>query len=519
MTAGAPKITIRRQPPAIRPVTGLETTVWFAQGVTERGPVGDPQLITSWEEFKRVFGSFLSGYHLPVSMYRAMAGRGAKRFWVNRIVHFSDPDDVTTKTSLASTFTIQDQQTTPEDTLKVDAASDGAWGDDIDVQAAAATNKEANEFDLIVRYKDVEVERWRNMKIGSANANDPRYCETVINGNSDYIVVTDKESAGTPPENLPDTTEHPLAGGDDGLTTLADADYLGAAGLDIEREIADSVMNLLSPDITDGTSQKSLLDYCESERLFYIMDPPSGNDPETFVGALGTAGLIGYSELGEINYPWVKIVNPDSSVYGHSDTVLVPPGGGVAAAAISQDAKRGGVHEAYAGTENGLMADVVGLETDVVDDPNILDYLCSNNVNVIHRSRTGLFHLDNTDTLKVTESFPSIGESRGTLYIEKVLHASLEWVKNKNITQKLYRQIYDQIYLFLLGEMYNDAFASRDPDSAFYIDMNLVSLNPPSEQYAGRINIIIGLAKAVPARFINIIITKDVRAIAEELQK
>ena len=111
---GAPKINIYREPPDVRQVTGQSTTVWYVVCVCERGPVGVPTLCTSDGERRRIFGNYLaSPYYGPLSMSRALPAKGNKRFWINRIVHFTLPNDVTTATSAASTYTIQSAVTAP----------------------------------------------------------------------------------------------------------------------------------------------------------------------------------------------------------------------------------------------------------------------------------------------------------------------------------------------------------------------------------------------------------------------
>jgi len=725
---GAPNINIYREPPDVRPVVGMATTVWYIVCVTERGPIGVPTLVTGDGERRRVFGDYLaSPYYGPLSMSRAFAGRGAKRFWINRIVHFADPDDKTTKTSAASAFTLQsaagaatsgfvlgtiaepydiepgdtirvvteavdttctflataglrengvdevfvlaDAQTltvsidgggvqtitfltgefvditnaTAEevtaviaakivgaqasctsagkrititsdkrgtdsgvnvtggtangaltftvgnvagtgnvpnidvvtaaqaaaviivvgvtasdaagyvkvlrdatgaaatvqvhaastaddemgldnavhagtsgaaaDTLKVEASSDGTWGDGIKVQKYAATSGVATEFDLVVRYKDRQVERWRDMNMGTANIASPQYCETVVNGVSNYITLTDTAAVAL----LPDATEHALVSGDDGLAGLVAADYTGTVALNSVFLIADAVMNFWFPDVTTLTTLKTVIDFCEAYRYNLVFDPIGGNDPTTYVNALIAAGLKGYSELAWYAYPWVKIANPDKAIFGQADIITVPPTGGVVAACITQDSKRGGVHEAPSGTENGRQGDVIGLEYDIVNDFATRDYLCSNRANVIHESQSGFYYLDNTDTLKITESFPSIGESRGTLYIEKMLKVMLEWITNKNITSRIYREIHAQIKLFLIGEMYAGAFYYDDnADKAFSINIG-ADINPASERHKGKINIKVALAKATPVKKVDISISKDVRDIAAEV--
>jgi phage tail sheath protein FI len=303
---------------------------------------------------------------------------------------------------------------------------------------------------------------------------------------------------------------------------LVDADYLGDAGMKAIRFVKDNVMNVFMPDITSASGISSVYDYCEEKRMFYQPDVPSGLDEDGVVTFISGGGLAGYSELGGWVYPWTKIANPNKDIYGQGETIELPSSGIVVAGFLTQDNKVGGVHEAPCGTDNGRMIDVVGLEGETgealhaVEDVNVRGYLMDNRINVIHRSHEGLFYLDNTDVAKGDGSFPSIGESRGALYIERAVDRALEWVPNRNITAKLYREIYDMIYIFLLGEMRNDAFYNQVPEEAFYINMS-AAMNPASARYAGKIYIKIGLAKAGPCKWVYVEVTKDVRALAQEI--
>jgi hypothetical protein len=104
---GATGVITRRSPPDIRLIKGSATTVWSLTGVFERGPIGEFKLCTDYGKVKEIFGDYLAAYHSNVSLERAFKGKGNKRIWVGRVVHFTDADDKTTKTSAAATKTLQ----------------------------------------------------------------------------------------------------------------------------------------------------------------------------------------------------------------------------------------------------------------------------------------------------------------------------------------------------------------------------------------------------------------------------
>jgi hypothetical protein len=69
---------------------------------------------------------------------------------------------------------------------------------------------------------------------------------------------------------------------------------------------------------------------------------------------------------------------------------------------------------------------------------------------------------------------------------------------------------------FLLTQMRNNAFASKDPDKAFFVDVS-DKLNPPSVVNAGKLISRTGLAFNTPAEFIIQRYSRDTRALDAEI--
>ena len=70
--------------------------VFYVEGITERGPFGDPkEVITSWSQFVRVYGGLTDTSDFPLICKRALDAGALLR--VNRIGHYAD---VTDKSSL-----------------------------------------------------------------------------------------------------------------------------------------------------------------------------------------------------------------------------------------------------------------------------------------------------------------------------------------------------------------------------------------------------------------------------------
>ena len=74
-------------------------------GIAERGPVGVPVLITSFAQFRRVFGGYMPNSYLAYAVdgfFKKVKGR----CYVVRVVHYTDITDAATATCATSSTTL-----------------------------------------------------------------------------------------------------------------------------------------------------------------------------------------------------------------------------------------------------------------------------------------------------------------------------------------------------------------------------------------------------------------------------
>jgi hypothetical protein len=86
-------------------VKQLSTSACGMIGVTERGPVNKPVLVTSWEQFVNKLGSYVQAGYLAYAA-RAFFDNGGSILYVNRVVHLSDPTDRDSLTAAKSSATL-----------------------------------------------------------------------------------------------------------------------------------------------------------------------------------------------------------------------------------------------------------------------------------------------------------------------------------------------------------------------------------------------------------------------------
>lgn len=416
-------------------------------------------------------------------------------------------------------------------TLQVLGKTDGAFGNALAVIVAASTNGNSGYFNLTVESNGVTEEVWPNVTMDSTS---PDYVVSVINdtnAGSDVISVVDQLAATSAPNNRPANVTQSLTGGNDGLTSLADADFVGsqvanaAAGTGLRGlDLVPDLGLLIVPGRATPVVHNAMVTYCEATRfgsVFAIMDPPANQSAQqikTYVES--TALLKELTEFAAIYWPRVKIANPNKTIFGTADTIVVYPSGHIAGRyAANDNAKPGGVYEAPAGVDFGRLTNVLGLETDEVKDENKRDLIAPALVNPIVGLPGLPIHIDGDLTLKTTGNFPTIGERRGVIFIEQSLKNSLVFAKHRKIKASLLSQLNRTVLQFMLLQMRNDAFATDDPQTAFSLDFGFGpgTINPPSEAFARRVNGRIGIATAKPADFIVLRVGQDTRALEQEL--
>jgi len=404
-------------------------------------------------------------------------------------------------------------------TLRVEGKDPGAYANQIQLAVSAATDGDPQGFDLAVIEDGVYREVFNNL---SMLTDAPRYAPSIINNPSQgsaLIQLIDLEMDALP---IPQLLQ--LAGGDDGLTDLDDNDFIGSDISKTGMRALDTVQEisiLIIPGRASSAVHNAMVSYCEGVRggsLFAILDPPSGlNAPQMIEYVTQTAALSGLSEHAAIYWPRLEILNPSKATFGSTSHVTVPPSGIIAGVFARTDAARpGGVYEPPAGVDKGRMFGVLGFETKEVLEERKRDLIYPKRINPLTTSPGLPRFIDGSRTLKGDGNFPYIAERRGVSFIERSLKQGLQFARHKNNTEGLRAQVRRTTVSFLLTQMNNGAFRSREPSKAFFVDVS-EALNTPTNIFAGKLIARVGLAPHKPAEFIIVMLSADTRALEAEL--
>ncbi len=417
---------------------------------------------------------------------------------------------------------------TPQDTLKFDGKTPGAYTDNITILTEAATSGDAEFFDLKILNSGVVKKTFPNVTMDPVNAS---YVETLVNAansGSDLVATTDLLLPLTPAQKRPaNGTSAAMAGGNDGLAGIADADYTGNVAGPTGLYCFDSVSTgriLLVPGMSTPAVLLAMLVYAETHRkgsMFCVLDCPAAKTAAEIVTFVTANAILEASEFGAIYWPRVKISNPAPSVFGDVDTIEVPYSGIVAGRYARNDQIDGGIYESPAGIGGnfGVLSIVRGVEDDPsggsiheVEDEKKRNLVYPVRINPITRIEDSVWHIDGGRTLKSTGSFPNIGERRGVIFIEQTLKGSTLVFKHRFNNRTNRRELKRMFDRFLGGEMWKGAFRSKDPATAFYVDVS-DKLNTTADEFAGHMTARIGLATNKPNEFTDIIVTQDCRSL------
>ena len=411
-----------------------------------------------------------------------------------------------------------------QNTGRVDGLYYGALGNRITYTIRNATNTVASSFDFLVYLDGVLGKEYINCNMDAASDD---YWETKVNvvaGRSTLVAVVDLDAGGTFLQRRPDNvTAQALSGGSDGLSGLATSDFLGTAlnrtGLHTFRSSTEGDI-ILNPEDTSVTCQDGVTAWCETEKqgtVYFVPDPPVGGDRDSIVAH---EQQVDVSEKRAGFLPcWVYIPNPDTSVYGNVEDVLVPPSalwvGRMATNSRRYPEKMG---KNPGNSIYGLLDKATGIENEEFNDESVRDYITDYGINPMVsgiRPERGDFRVwvDDVQGGDTSGDFKSVGEQRFVCYVKKSLQLFMNLVRTQAMGKRFYRTLERGARGYLVQFLGTDVYASEKADEAFMVDVDRDNedINSPQVQEAEEFYMSIGLATARAGRFGYLTVSRDDR--------
>jgi phage tail sheath protein FI len=490
-----------------RPIEGVSTSTAGFLGETLRGPL-DPRLVTGFEEFKRLYGGYVSidFSTLPFAI-DGFFKNGGQRCFVSRVA----------AADAATTIAVHDGK------LDIRAIGPGTWGNRIAVKISEASltvvgsPADQQRFKLTAMYWDVPppdpiVDPTLAAEVTNPNRREPDllevydnlspdptsndFYEKLVNGSSSLIRV-DAIAPGTP---APRAIAMLADNGTDGAA-VGVLDYQG-------REIA-----TFPP---DGTSYRTGIqgfeqvdeiaivvapDYHELDNTFTDIIAHCAKMRDRFAILQSTPGTHTLAAINNIRppqdttfaafyFPWIKVFNPlikqDS---------MIPPVGHIAGIYAKTDIERG----PFKAPANEVVVGARSLEFQITKAEQ--DTLNPRGVNCVRAFPARGIRVWGARTASTNTLWKYISVRRYFLYVGESIDEGTQWVVFEPNDEKLWARVKQTITQFLITEWRNGALMGLKPDEAFFVKVDRTTMTQ-ADIDNGRLICIIGLAVVKPAEFV-----------------
>lgn len=475
---------------------GSEPVAAF-MGIAATGPVGEAVLITSWNNYLRVFAvgqdtAFLANSKLAYAVY-GFFQNGGKKCYVLRVTNGTVSNNTVSFSALSAVSTgpvSSETQTYGDFATVFSAKSEGTWGNALKIEIPKNTiNTTLKTFGLRVLYNNAVVESWGSL---GSEANTVGCYADVINAESNYIKVTDltKNANLTALSGATEATPTlTFSGGTDGLAVSGNPvpDSVSEAALKLF-DFCDDVRLMAVPSGSHDL-QLALANYCTEKEYRIAICEGLETDTEANITTLRES----LDKKNAILYnPWIKVVNPLST----SGSLISVPACGHICGVFSRISNDRGFWKSPAGTEaviRGAVSVTKTLtqeDTDLSSPKGINAIIVKPNVGVVIWGARSC----NPDLPYVTDlyMFTTISKDLYDVTLPFVFEPndSTLWTKARTACQDYMNSLYQR------GALFGD-----NTSQAYYVKCD-EEINPVSSRNQGKLNIEVGYAAKKPAEFV-----------------
>ncbi|MCR8657452.1 phage tail sheath family protein [Paenibacillus endoradicis] len=552
----SPGVYVEEFDSAGQPLSGVSTSTAGFIGIAEMGPVkGLPTLVTSLNDFKRNFGSYLSdnqfgqyrylsyavdqfftnggsqAYIVRVAPEDAKAANGSNAqlnvaaknsgSWGNGVNILITPSSKAKSYITAEVgeklyavknsagFNIGDEVNfAGEDGTEqsvIESVRDGVIGlskalsgNVVTAEGAIPTKLLSTaEFTIQLGYGNV-VEKYEHVSFNAIAAN---YVDKVLVKSSLVEITGLENSSVVALFESSNKVSLQLTGGLDGTQgNISPATYIGVdegpgKRTGIQSFVDNDRISIISvPGVTDPAVQLALVAHCENlGSRFAILDIP--RDKTSVQDVLEHRELFDSSYAALYN-PWLQVFDPLEK-----RNIFVPPSGSVAGVYARSDSTRG-VEKAPA---NEVIRGVSGL--DVQYNRGEQDILNPQGVNLIRSFSGQGIRIWGARTTSSNSLWKYINIRRLFIFVEESIKQGTNWVVFEPNDERLWARVHRTIDAFLTRVWRGGALQGSSPSEAFYID---ISSNTMSQDDIdnGRLICVIGIAPVKPAEFVVFRITQ-----------
>ncbi len=522
-----PGVYIEEVPSGSRPIEAAGTSTALFIGYADRGPLAEPELISSWSRYEELFGGLLDPDDPDVDFDAHAMGHGVYAFFQNGgakayIVRLAGGSPAASSGAIPAAGDATDQ-------IGFTAANPGTWGDALVVRLTSkAPADPANDAFLLEigsgTGDDFEaVEVFPNVTL---TAGDPEYIVDLVNDSSPRVEVSvddtfdpaasrsalNAASTPTTPGDPAVPVELQLANGDDGGEPGADEyDPVFTALL----KVRDINMVLLPGLAWDGGDQQAIIEsavsHCERmKNRMVLVDLPAGAELENENDVQGLN--LTTSTYAATYYPWPLVANrfydPDLNP-GGSRTVAVSPAAFAAGMWARTDERRG-VWKAPAGVESQLTG-VSRLEF-VVENAE-QDYLNPHGINALRRlpNYGNVIWGARTRSTRANPEWRYVPVRRTAMFIEESVYNGIQWAVFEPNDHRLWSALRANIESFMNGLFRVGAFQGEKASDAYFVRCGLGQTMTQGDIDRGQVIVQVGFAPLKPAEFVIVRIMQKVQ--------
>lgn len=503
-----PGVYIEEIPSGVRTITGVATSITAFIGRALKGKPDEPQLISSYADYERMYGGLSVDSTMSYSIRDYFLNGGSQAIVIR--IHEGATAAVISIPTVGGS-----PPSSPLDMLILMASSPGTWGNDISVifeQVPVASPPSpplpAAVYNLKIKYKGDQVEQHLNV---SMDPNSPRYLPNVLKNRSEYLVVDAIQPNATPTVGTYSVIT--LNNGSDGITPTANQ-YIGQANAQtgLYALYKTDIFNLLCiPPPARGTDThisvyEEAISICVAKRAILLVDAPYGwGDVSASPTAVqnATGGLSSLSINGTnarnaaLYFPLLQQSDPNRD----NQLDMFVPCGAVAGIIARTDTQRG-IWKAPAGIDAGLNG-VRGLQVNLTDlengTLNVLGVNCMRSFPASGRVVWGARTLRGNDQL--ADEYKYLSVRRTALYIEESLYRGTQWVVFEPNDEPLWAQIRLNIGAFMHNLFRQGAFQGKTPKEAYLVKCDRETTTQ-NDINLGIVNILVGFAPLKPAEFV-----------------
>jgi len=495
VTPTYPGVYIEEIRSGVRTITGVPTSITAFVGRALKGPVDEPQRISSFADFGRIFGGLWSGSMMSYAVQQYYQNGGGEAVIV-RVDNGAGRSTVT----LPSGPGLQ-------------ASSKGAWGSAI---RARVDRSGGGSYDLFVRDMGSGAEeRYFNVSNAGTGA------RALVNLLQSSLLVQYVSTGDEDP-----TAHAPVPSGDwfadaaptqySQMSTVTDGSDITVTQVEGNETSKTGIYALLKTDIFNllvippysATAEPTAATFakaaklCAAQRAMLLVDAPgswgidnaSGTERNTFVATFASTD----ARNAALFFPRLRIADPNQGGALQS----YAPAGAVAGVFAKTDGERG-VWKAPAGTDAGLSG-VAELSVKMTDAENgrlnPLGVNCIRTFPVYGTLVWGSRTLRGADALADTD-YKYVPVRRLTLFLEESLFRGTQWVVFEPNDEPLWAQIRLNVGAFMNSLFRQGAFQGRSPREAYFVKCDSETTTQ-TDINNGIVNIVVGFAPLKPAEFV-----------------